>query len=643
MAEAHVHEAETQRRNVALGLVGAFLGGALVINSYIASGVWSDIPEIGDISAFLGAVFLCAPVIYRVVRELIRGERHFTELVALAIVACFAIEDYKTAGVVAFFMLLADLIQHRTALGAQQAVESLIRMAPARARLIEGGREREIDAVMLHPGQRIRLRPGDKVPADGVIRTGSTSLNEATITGESVPADKSPGAQVFAATMNLTGVVEVEVTRAGEDTTIGRVRDLILQAQGTRIPLMRIIDEYVQWYTPVVIMLAGIILFFTRGTGTTSAVQRAITVLVVTCPCAFILATPTAMIAALSCAARLGILVKNVGDLEGAGKLTAVCFDKTGTLTTGQLAVTRLQPAEGVNPADLLAPAAALEQHSNHPVAAAVVAVAREARLRIAEPEQAQEVAGKGVKGEVDGTSVLVGRGSWLKDEGVDTTPPGLAAPPEGEGFSILYVARDGRCLGWVGLEDKTRPEARRATDELKELGIKRLVMFTGDRRSVARKVSAGLGCTHVEAECLPERKLAIVHRMKDEGHLVAVVGDGVNDAPALAAGDVGIAMGAAGSDVAIGSASIALMSNDLGRLPFLVRLSRKARRVINQNLLFGLFFIIGGLTLSGFGYLTPIVAAVLHNVGSFLVIFNSARLVRFGEEIAPYLPGPQG
>ena len=265
-------------------------------------------------------------------------------------------------------------------------------------------------------------------------------------------------------------------------------------------------------------------------------------------------------------------------------------------------------------------------------------AVAREAEIELAEPGEFREAAGRGVRARLNGAIVLVGRETWLREEGVDMAGISAGEASKMEGFSTLFVARDGQCIGWIGLEDKTRPDARHATEDLKTLGIRRLTMVTGDRWSVARKVAAELGCTDVEAECLPERKLELVNDIKENGYRVAVVGDGVNDAPALAAGDIGVAMGAAGSDVAINSASIALLSNDLERLPFLIRLSRKARRVVNQNLAFGGVFIVGGLILSGFGYLSPIVAAVLHNVGSFIVIFNSARLVRFGEHLAPHV-----
>jgi Cd2+/Zn2+-exporting ATPase len=300
--------------------------------------------------------------------------------------------------------------------------------------------------------------------------------------------------------------------------------------------------------------------------------------------------------------------------------------------------VTRLAPAEEVDAAELLTAAASMERNSRHPAAVAVSKVAKRANVALRDVEGFEEVPGRGVVGQVGGLHVVVGRASFLPDRGVDlSAAQGVGHASEAEGMSLLYVARDGECLGWIGLEDRARPEAKQATMALSELGLQRLSMLTGDRWSVAKKVAGELGCTDVQGECLPEEKVEVVEMLREEGHLVAVVGDGVNDAPALAAGDLGIAMGAAGSDVAIDSASIALMSDDLGRLPFLVRLSRRLRSVILQNILFGVVFVVVGLILASFGYITPIVAAVLHNVGSFIVIFNSARLVRFGENLAPY------
>jgi Cd2+/Zn2+-exporting ATPase len=389
---------------------------------------------------------------------------------------------------------------------------------------------------------------------------------------------------------------------------------------------MRIIDRYIKWYVPTILMIAAIVLFFTRN------VDQAITILVISCPCAIILATPTAMVAAISAAARLGVLVKNVADLEAAGKMTALVFDKTGTVTTGRLYVTKLTPADGVEPGELLAESAAAEMMSKHPAARALQEVAKEANLSLATAEGFQETPGKGVTATINGATIRVGRETFLQENNVDLTGISDPALHEEQGFSTLYVAKDARCIGWIGLQDKTRPEASRAVRELMDIGIKRVTMLTGDRDEVANRVAGELGCTDFRAHCLPQDKLAIVEKIKGDGHTVVVVGDGINDAPALAAGDLGIAMGAAGSDVAINSASIALMNNDLRRIPFLVQVSRKTRRVINMNLGFGIAFIVFGISLSKF--VPPGVAAFLHFASSLVVVFNSARLVREGEEL---------
>jgi Cd2+/Zn2+-exporting ATPase len=612
-----------------MALVGTLAGGALLVTSLAAKSKFLYGSESFSVEflAMIAAILLGAPIVIHAVESLIKKEPHMDELVALAILAAFATQNYIVAGVVAFFMLLSELMESRTALGARASIESLIKLTPKIANLLaQDGSEKQVKVSELKAGNHIRVRPGDNIPADGEVTSGLSSVNEATITGESLPVDKVPGMQVFAGTNNLTGALDIIVTKAGKDTTLGKVQSLIMQAEQTKIPIMRIIDRYVRWYTPTVLMIACIVLFFTRN------INYAITILVISCPCALILATPTAMVAAISASARLGILVKNVADLEAAGKMTAMVFDKTGTVTTGRLYVTKLTPAEEVEPAELLAVAASAEQMSKHPAARALQQVAKEANLNLAMAENFKETPGKGITATVDSAEVIIGRDSFLKENNVDITSVVDPALHEEQGFSTLYVSKNAKCIGWIGLKDKTRPEAQKAVSELLEMGIKRVTMLTGDRDEVANRVAAELGCTDFKAHCLPQDKLAIVEQIKGDGHTVAVIGDGINDAPALAAGDLGIAMGAAGSDVAINSASIALMSNDLGRLPFLVNLSRKTRRVIGQNLGFGVTFIILGV--SAFKILRPEIAAVLHFVGSLIVVFNSARLVRYGEEL---------
>ncbi len=637
MAHQHLHlqgditaeHTHGKQVRVSLALLGTLAGGMLLINSGIARFIYGRQSFNTEFLAIAAAILLGAPIVVHAIKSIIRKEAHMDELVALAIIAAFATQKYATAGIVAFFMLLSQLIETRTALGARASIESLIKLTPTKASLLDSeGHEKEVAVSSLKPGDCIRVRPGDNIAADGEVTKGLSSVNEATITGESLPVDKVPGMQVFAGTNNLTGVLDITVTKAGKDTTLGKVQSLIMQAEQTKIPIMRIIDRYVKWYTPTILMIAGIVLFFT------GSVDRAITILVVSCPCALILATPTAMVAAISASARLGVLIKNVADLEIAGKITAMVFDKTGTVTTGRLYVTKLTPAENVEPAELLTVAASAEQMSKHPAARALQEVAKEANLSLPSPDEFQETPGKGVTAVVGSAKITIGRDTFLKENKVGMGNIAAPALDEEQGFSTLYVAKDAKCIGWIGLQDKTRPEAQQAVKELLDIGIKRVTMLTGDREEVASRVAAELACTDFKAQCLPQDKLAIVEQIKKDGHTVLVVGDGINDAPALAAGDLGIAMGAAGSDVAINSASIALMSDDLKRLPFLVRLSRKARGVINQNLGFGIMFIILGDVAAAAGWLPAVYAAVLHFAGSLVVIFNSARLVRYGEEL---------
>ncbi len=632
------HYGQEGHQHQVVRLTWIFLGSAFVINSYLADWIYGTNPLVAQVSAAIGAIILAAPIFWAAIQDLRRGEMHMDELVALAVLAAMTQGDFRTAGVVAFFMLVSLVIESRSAQGAHEAIESLIRLTPTAARRIkDDGSEEELPAADLQPGNRIRIRPGENVPADGKILSGETTLNEASITGESLPRDKAKDEDVFAGTQNLTGVVEVEVTRIGTDTTIGRVRELILAAEKTKLPIMRIIDRYMHYYTPAVLMIAAMVWFFTNDW------NRVIAILVISCPCALILATPTVMVAALSAAARLGILVKDISDLESAGRITAFIFDKTGTLTTGELGVTRLAPREGIAPSALLHAAASAERYSKHPVALAMGALAKQTGLPLAEPHQFRETAGQGALANIDGEPVFCGRASWLRKNGVSDERLDHDDKEATEGLSAIFVARAGKYLGWIGLQDRVRSEAKNALAELAGLKIKRVAMITGDRVAVAQRVAGDVGCAEFKADCLPQQKVEFVNAVKAAGYRVAFVGDGVNDAPALAASDTGIAMGAAGSDVAIHSATIALMNNDLLRLPFLVRLSRQARVSVYQNLSIGGMFIVGGLVLSGLGLLSPIVAAFMHNAGSLMVIFNSARLVRSGEELEAVAEQPRG
>jgi len=617
--------------NPIVNVTSAVVGGVFVINSYLANAffkAWID-PFAIELSALIGAVILALPILISAVRDLLGGKVYMNELVALALLAAFASEDYRTAGLVAFFMLITITIEHKTAVGAEASLESLVKLTPRRARRLEDGREVDVDVQELRVGDVVRVRPGENFPADGVVVQGTSAVNQASITGESLPLDKSLNDDVFAGTQNLTGAVEFKINRLGKDTTLGKVRELIAAAEKSKLPFMRMVDRYAGYYTPSILMIAALVWFVT------GEMSRVIAVLVIACPCAVVLATPSALIAALAAAARLGVLIKDVTHIELISKINAMVFDKTGTLTEGNLEVGRLQPAEGVELAELLQTAVSAECHSNHPAAEAMRKLAEEAEITWEDPSSYEEFTGRGVVANFGDDVYRVGRAPWLAEYGIDTKPLENKIEEDGvAGMSIIFVACNKRLLGWVGLRDAIREAAGASVSRLEKLGIKRCCMVTGDNQSVAEMVARKIGIKELQYGCLPQEKVAFVDQLRNRNYTVGVVGDGVNDAPALAAGDVGIAMGAIGSDVAVHSASIALMNNDLRRIPFLVLLSRQTRRVMNQNLLLGLIFIVAGVYFSTVGIITPVLAAFLHSVSTLLLIFNSARLLRAGEEL---------
>jgi len=631
-------------RSLRLQIAATLVGAMLLVCSLIAQFLWRTEFH-AAVPAALAVLLLGAPLVAAAVADLLKGEAGMNALVALAVVGAAATGRYQESAAIALFMIVSGLIEKRTAIGAQASIESLIKLSPTKAhRLLaspaDAVGEELIEAKDLRPGDVVRVRPGDNIPADGRILRGTSTVNQASITGESLPVDKAAGDEAFGGTINLTGALDIEVLKAGADTLLGRVKDLILQAERTRTPIMRLVDQYAVWYTPTVLMLVGVVLFFALRSDPDTAFSRAIAMLVVACPSALILATPTAMVAGLSAAARLGVLVKSVVTLEAARNLTAIVFDKTGTLTTGILSVSRLAPVEGVEPAELLRLAAIAEQDSRHPVARAVTEMARRANIPLERPDAFEEIAGRGVAATLGDSRILVGRASWLADSAGGLDPAEarriatIQASDEADGLSVLHVVRDGRFAGWIGLEDNARPEAAEAVDRLRHLGLQRLVILTGDRASVARRVAEQMHFSEYKAEVLPHEKLEMVDELKARGHRVAVIGDGVNDAPALAAGDISIAMGAAGSDVAIHSASIALLNSNLSRIPFLIELSRRTIAVIRQNMAIGVLFIVVFLTLAGAGYVSPVTAALVHVASGLVVIFNSARLVRCGETL---------
>ncbi|MCK5801278.1 MAG: cation-translocating P-type ATPase [Lentisphaeria bacterium] len=605
----------------------ALVGGVFILNSFVLERLLDDGSTVAQLVALGGVAILLVPMLRIVISELRQGRVRMNELAVLAVLAGASRGDFKTAGVIALIMLLSLIIESRTASGARASLEALTRLTPGKARRVRDGVEEEVSPDALRPGDLIRIRPGENVPADGEIVSGATSLNEASITGESVPADKSAGDTIFFGTTNLTGALEAKVTRAGEDTTLGKVRRLILAAERTRLPMERLMDRYVAFYTPAVLCVALMLWLFTHDA------ERLVALFVAACPVALFLATPSVMVAALSAAARMGVLIKNVADLEGMANIDAVVFDKTGTLTTGQLGVARLAPSTGVDTAELLAVAGGIEQESNHPLAMAICKLARSANVALLRPSSLHQEPGRGVRARLADADVVVGNWAWLEQNQARKEDFPSFEGERGAGMSLVFVMSDGRALGWIGLEDGTRPEARQCIEALRRRGVVHTALITGDRRDVGEKVAEQLAIPDWRAECVPSDKVDYVHALKDQGERVVFVGDGVNDGPALAASHIGIALGAAGSDVALESASIALMNNNLGRIPFLVDLSRASKRIIIQNYAIGSVIVVGGGALSAMGMLTAVPAAMLQVTGAVAVAFNSARLVRQEEE----------
>lgn len=619
--------ASSAQRALARRLVFLSLGTVLLVTGGLIRLFRPEQDALSSLFGMLAMLVLGAPVFWDAITSMrVHGFEatrfYMDQFIALALAACFAAGEYFTGSIVAMVLIAGELLEERSMIGVQQAVRDLLSLTRVFAqRLTESGEER-VDAATLKPGDSVRVRPGDTIPADGSIIRGSSTIDQASVTGESLPVDVEEGDRVYAGTANLTGSIDVAVERSGESTLIGRAGQIVLEAQQSRAPIVRLTEEYATYYTPMVLLLAGFVLFFT------GEIQRAISVIIVSIPCAFVLAGPSTMIAALATASRLGILVKSVRFFETASQIDTVVFDKTGTLTHGQLSVAAIRAAAPFSHDEALALAAAVECHSRHPVAKAITHEARRRDLKIPDADALHEVAGQGIEAQVDGRKIRVGRLSWLQSEGVTLTD----GHDHEAGTSALGVAVEDRLAAVVCLRDNLRDEARNIGQRLKDLGVRRFLMVTGDHREVARRIANEVGFSEVVAESLPEEKLAVVRKLKDEGHRVAVVGDGINDAPALAAGDLSVAMGALGSDLAIQTADVALMHNDLHRLPTLIRISRQALHLINQNLLCGLIFIAIAIIASASGWVSPIAAAFIHEFSAFFVIFNGARLLRFDE-----------
>ncbi len=630
LREAASHGAEGLERRLTIALAG----GVLLAASWIAR-LLDAHPQVAQIPAALGAVVLVIPLLLGAWREITRGRPSSDSLASLAVLAAIATANYLAAGFLALFLWTANLVLSRTAWGAQRAIRDLIDLTPDTARVVEGGAERDVPLSEVRVRQIVRVRPGENLPVDGRIVSGTSDINQASLTGEAVPVEAQPGREVYAGTTNLTGQIDLEVTAVAGDTTIGKVEKLIREAESAKTQRQELIEQLASYYVPVVLMVAGLVWFFTAKNPEVKdeAAIRAITVLVVTCPGALLISHPTAMVAAFAAAARLGIMIKQTATLEAAAAVDTVVLDKTGTLTTGKFAVSRLAPAPDVEGAVLLQAAADGEQHSNHPLAKSILETAEQARIRPNAMDETQEVRGRGVIARGPEGIVHVGRADWLVEQNPSIREAVEAVEKKIEGMSGVHVMQAGRYLGAVGLEDKLRSSAPQIVEQMRHLGVRRVSIFTGDRLAVATRVGRAVGVDAIEAECLPEEKQEELRYLLRKGHRTLVVGDGINDGPILASADVGVAMGLSGSDIATNSAGVALMNDDLRHVPFLLNLARKARNVIAQNIGASLLLAIVGLALAATGRINIWAAPALYALGYVVVIANSMRLVRFGEE----------
>ncbi|MGI9014664.1 MAG: heavy metal translocating P-type ATPase [Phycisphaerales bacterium] len=612
----------------------ALAGGVLLLASWVAL-LFGKHPDVAQIPAFIGAILLGIPLVWNAFKEVRTGRPSSSALAAIAVVAAIAVGQYLAAGFLALFLWMADLILSRTAWGAQRAIRELVGLTPSVARILEDGVERSIALRQVQVGQVVRVRPGENLPVDGRIKRGTSDINQASLTGEAVPVEVQPGTDVYAGTTNLTGQIDIEVTAIAGDTTIGKVEQLIREAESAKSARQELVEQLASYYVPVVLMVAGLVWFFTSKGGPEvrdEAMVRAITVLVVTCPGALLIAHPTAMVAAFAAAARLGIMIKQTSTLEAAARIDTVIMDKTGTLTTGRFAVSRLAPATGVDGAALLQAAADGEQHSNHPLAKSILETARAARITPNTIERYEEKHGRGVMGQGPAGAILAGRSTWLIDENPAIASEVAEVERKIEGMSGVHVMQGGRYLGAVGLEDKLRRNAPEVVADLRRIGVRKVAIFTGDKLGVAKRVGKAVGVDLIEAECLPEEKHEELKYLLAKGHRCLVVGDGINDGPILASADVGVAMGLTGTDIATNSAGVALMNDDLRHIPFLLELAGRTRGVIAQNIAVSLVLAIVGLALAATGNITLWLAPFLYALGYVLVIANSLRLVRFGE-----------
>jgi Cd2+/Zn2+-exporting ATPase/Cu+-exporting ATPase len=565
------------------------------------------------------------PIFRRAILGLRARQINSDLLMSVAIFAALVIREFMAAAMVVFFMLIAHSLEQFTVRRSRRAIESVVALAPSTARVLREDGEAEVPIEQLRAGDTVIVRPGERIPVDGEVISGRSVVNQAPITGESLPVEKSPGDGVFAGTMNQLGALQVRAAKVGPDSTLGRIIALVQEAEAAKAPVQKFADRYSTYFLPIVLAASALTYLITRQP------IPSIAVLIVACPCAVAVATPLAVVAGIGNAAGRGLMIKGGLHLESLAMVDTLVMDKTGTITFGRPRVVRVLGVDG-DDSEPLRLAASLERFSEHPLADTIVAEARARGMSLVEAENFEALPGRGLSGTIGGKRVLVGSARAMSDDGLPI-PDQLALAgeqAEREGETVFYIAADSRVIGLVGVADTLRDEVPAAFEQLRGMGLSRLILLTGDNERVASALAERLGIEEWHANMLPEEKIERIRRLQIAGRKVAMVGDGINDAPALAQADVGIAMGAAGSEAALEAADIALMRDDWLQVPQVVRLARRSFRTIKQNLAFGVLFNVFGVGLASVGILTPVLAAAAQSLPDVLVFLNSSRLLRY-------------
>jgi heavy metal translocating P-type ATPase len=544
--------------------------------------------------------------------------------VTVALIATMAVGQFLSAALIVFIMAVVGAFESYTLDKTKKNIRSLLNFAPKMANVRRGTEEVTLLAAEVQIGDIVIIRPGERIPVDGVVITGASSVNQAPITGESIPVEKTFGSEVFSATMNETGYLKVRTTRVGEDTTLARIVHLVEGAQGTRAPIQGIADRFTTWFLPVVLVIAAI------GYLLSGKVLVFVSILLVACPCAFAIATPTAVTAGISNLARRGVLIKGGSFLELSGKLDTLLVDKTGTFTLGRPKVVEVIALPGYQEADVVLFAATGEKFSEHPLARAILAAAGARNITVPDPDEFKSETGMGVTARSGEHNLIIGKPEFLEMKGVHLGEKvlGIITKQMDLGRTVIMVTRDTTVTGLIAIADEVRPGTAEAITALRKMGVKNIVMLTGDNATVAKAVSSSIGIDGYQANLLPEQKLDVVKELQAKGQIVGMIGDGINDAPALAKADVGIAMGATGTDVAIEIADVTLMKDDLWQFVDFVWMSQKVIRRIKINIGLSMVYNAIGLLLGVQALLSPITATIYQEAGCISVVLSSTLLL---------------